>query len=66
MANAYLKMRAWYTLGYPIEERRHYFRKFDWLDYIEYFLDFIEEHDLFRAVHLGPVAQQTSDDLCIY
>ena len=52
-----LEMRASHRFGQLVEERLLYFGKFLGVHDFENVLNFIQEHDLFCAVGLGPVSE---------
>ena len=51
------------TLWYLFKERLHHFNKLHRLHHIKYLLQLIEEHDLFRTVHLRPELEQSCNHL---
>lgn len=56
-------MLAVYAPAQLQEERLHDLCKLASLDDVHDLLDLVEEHDLFGRVDLGPISQQTQEDL---
>lgn len=56
-------MRAGYRFGQLVEQRFLHLCELRWIHDLEDVFYFIQEHDLFGAVHLGPVAKKTKDNL---
>lgn len=52
-----LEMRAGNRFGELVEQRLLDLRKFGRIHYLKNVFDFVQKHDLFRAIDLGPIPE---------
>lgn len=54
-----LEVRTGYAPGDLSEEGDHDLHKLHWLHHVQNLLQFVQKHDLFGTMHLGPILEQT-------